>query len=493
MKKIFTCILIAVAFAPLRGKAQKGTLDPSFGTAGIAHADFLGENLNFNQAGWKTLSAADGKSYLIIDVNGQAVITRRLSDGSLDATYGTNGYSVPADNMRPVTGAVQNDGKIIVAGTLDGSSIGFKLVRFNPNGSLDVSFGNNGIVQTLFPYPGSAFTFGTAHSIAVQGDGKILAAGFASISSSGSNAFAITRYNPDGSLDATFGDNGKVQTPFLYDGTNSSAGISSVLLLPDGKFIATGYADAGGRNFGFALARYTANGVLDPSFGIGGKVQTPFPYDGVNSMALSRSSALQSDGKIVMAGYYDGDALFPPNERGFALARYNTDGSLDATFDGDGKVQTAFFFDATQSNALAYSVVIQSDGKILAAGMANVKAYNPAFAVTRYNPDGSLDASFGNNGKVQTPFSYSADETYASSYTAALQSDGKLIAAGSANSGYGSSYALVRYNLDGSLDISFDGDGKVVDSLRTGSTNLNTTAVQSDGKILSAGSYQMGI
>ena len=182
-----------------------------------------------------------------------------------------------------------------------------------------------------------------------------------------------------GDLDSTFGTGGKVTTAI---GSNSDA--RSVLVQSDGKIVAAGTSGNGSNNV-FLAVRYNTGGSLDATFGTGGKVTTSFG----SGYACANSAAVQSDGKIVAAGsYYMGGGAV------FAVVRYNTDGSLDATFGMGGKVTTSIGFYADYGN----SVALQSDGKIVVAGVSN----NDDIAVVRYNTDGSLDATFGTGGKVTT-------------------------------------------------------------------------------------------
>ena len=163
----------------------------------------------------------------------------------------------------------------------------------------------------------------------------------------------------------------------------------------------------------WALIRWlAAAGDLDTSFDSDGKVTTAIG----SAMTLLRSVAIQSDGKIVAAGYSDNGSNYD-----FALVRYNTDGSLDTSFDSDGKVTTAI----GSGNDSAFSVAIQSDGKIVAAGYSTTVVTDD-FALVRYNTDGSLDTSFDSDGKVTTAIGSGDDDAF----SVAIQSDGKIVAAG---------------------------------------------------------------
>jgi uncharacterized delta-60 repeat protein len=182
--------------------------------------------------------------------------------------------------------------------------------------------------------------------------------------------------------------------------------------------------------------------------------------------------ALQTDGKIVVCGY----SVMGANTD-FTLVRYNADGSIDSTFSNDGKTTTDF----GSSDDIAYSVNIQNDGKIVAAGQSFTGS-NYDFALARYNADGTLDNSFSSDGKLTTAMGSGDDYIYSS----ALQADGKIVVAGYTYGGSNSSIALARYNTDGTLDNSFSSDGKVTTAIGS-SSGAKSVALQSDGKIVVAG------
>jgi uncharacterized delta-60 repeat protein len=182
---------------------------------------------------------------------------------------------------------------------------------------------------------------------------------------------------------------------------------------------------------------------------------------------------VQSDGKIVAAGYSYNGSNFD-----FAVVRYNTNGSLDTTFDTDGKVTTAI----GSGTDAAYSVVLQSDGKIVVAGNSRIGS-NDDFAVVRYNTNGSLDTTFDTDGKVTTAIGSGTDEAR----SVVVQSDGKIVAAGYSDNGPNFDFAVVRYNTNGSLDTTFDTDGKVTTAVGLGDDEAYSVVLQSDGKIVAAG------
>jgi uncharacterized delta-60 repeat protein len=275
-----------------------------------------------------------------------------------------------------------------------------------------------------------------------------------------------------GVLDPSFDGDGIVLTDI-----GIAEAVHDIVMQPDGKILTVGYTaiieSTGGagmqENVSVALLRYNLDGSLDDSFGSGGKLVTDFGgYD------YGYGAALQPDGKIVMAGY----AFIDVSVGTFVLARYHPDGSLDTTFDGDGKVITDF----NSSEGYARAVAIQPDGKIVAAGFAFDEMYSD-FALARYNPDGSLDESFGSGGKVTTDF-YGQDDY---GYSIVLQPDDKIIVGGQAGNCPHSCLALARYNPDGSLDTSFEDDGKVTADVSSQHDLDYSMALQADGKIVIAG------
>jgi uncharacterized delta-60 repeat protein len=317
------------------------------------------------------------------EADGGFGLARYGSTGMLDPAFGVGGkvttdVSAGEDGARGV--AIQPDGKIVAVGHANFER--FAVVRFNADGTPDATFGGDGIVKT-------GFTSGSdiAYALALQPNGKILAAG--SASPSDGSAFALARYNPDGSLDTTFGGDGKVMTQF-----GALTGIAyGVALQANGKIVAAGEASSGG---GFALVRYRTDGSLDPTFGGDGRVLTQFE-DGFGGGA--RSVAIQADGRIVAAG--TAIEIFGP----FGLARYTRRGRLDRTFGGDGLVsvnmgdgeETARGV-TVQTNgkiiAVGYSGVPHEGGD----------TGTGYFALTRLRTDGRLDLSFSGNGKVRTSF-----------------------------------------------------------------------------------------
>jgi uncharacterized delta-60 repeat protein len=382
---------------------------------------------------------------------------------ALDPTFGSGGKVltnfVGGSGDRGYDMAVQSDGKIIVVGQSDGD---FAVARYNADGSLDTTFGTGGRVTT---------DFGTAddgaRSVAIQPDGQIVVAGYRGPMWTTSDV-ALARYNPDGSLDSSFGVGGKAWA----DVSGSVATVAlDVAMQPDGKIVVAGGYYPGVNGWDFFVARYTDAGALDTGFDTDGWLKTDFGVGSDSAYAV----AIQSDGKIVAVG----QAARTASTYDFGVARYNPDGSLDTSFDGDGKAMT----DLGGFSDLASGVAVQPDCRIVAAGASYQLSGASDFGLVRYNANGSLDASFDDDGRVITNFGVPGDAAHAM----VLQSDGKIVVAGEANG----DFALARYNADGSLDATFAPDGKITTDLGTGDTGM-AMAVQADGRIVVAGYSAQG-
>jgi len=339
------------------------------------------------------------------------------------------------------------------------------------DGDLDPTFGTGGMVTTDLNH-----STDIANAVAVQTDGKLIVVGqtYKNNDFSGED-FVVTRYNTDGTLDTTFGSGGRVRTDF----PGLAAVPSAVVIQADGKIVVAGgafplFTFAGN----FQVVRYNSNGSLDRSFGNGGIVTTTFPEG-----SYAFDVALQPDGKIIAAGTVFVD--FNPGEMSdtdFALARYNSDGSLDTTFGNGGMVTTDFFGNEDD----AFSILIQPDGKIVAVGSANDPATFYDFAAARYLSNGTIDTTFGVAGKVSTDF---GDQNFDRARSAALQADGKIVAAGFAISQNGGvqNFAVARYTSNGVLDTTFSRDGKTQIDFGNCCQSATKVLLQSDGKIITVG------
>ena len=334
------------------------------------------------------------------------------------------------------------------------------MIYVERTGILDTRFGDGGLVLT-------DLTAGEDEGVAmaVQRDGKLLVGGEVGDEDSYDLDLAVARYNLDGSLDTTFDNDGWVRTDL--DGWNDSA--SDVIVQPDGKILLSG-ASRGD----FALVRYNSDGSLDDTFGVDGWVRTDCGSFEDETKAIAYQP---EDGKIIVAGYAL-DGL----QYNFALVRYNPDGSLDTGFGVSGLVTTDLTGDQDQAQAL----VIQPDGKIVLAGsVKRAIPYYRDFGLVRYLPDGTIDPSFGINGRVITDFNGGRDFAYAIT----LQSDGMIVVAGTAQEGADGDYefALARYTPTGSPDTSFSGDGKVTADFNGGDDEAYAITLQPDGKVIAAG------
>ena len=400
------------------------------------------------------------------------------SDGKVASDFSSKGFAV----ARPSAIAIQTDGKIIVAGNaFAGGNSRFALARYNINGSLDTSFGSGGLVTTHVSAADDSLA-----GIALQSDGKIVAAGGA--------RFSCARFAANGTLDATFGSGGKTIFNLgtnLGDDANAGVAIQS-----DGKILIAGtsdFANVPGFNAGagsdFVVIRLNSDGSLDNTFGTNGITRADFgsTLDGASAIAL------QSDGKIVVVGFTSTQAT----GNDFALVRFNSNGSLDTSFGNGGKVTTDFG-DRFES---AGGVAIQSDGKIVVAGDS---AGN--FALARYNSNGSLDTTFSGDGKQTTNFGTLSGGSASSDNAGpvAIQADGKIVVVGSSNFNFDNggtttdeNFAVARYNSNGSLDISFSGDGKLTTDFTTNTSsrrhdNAGAVAIQKrDGRIVAAGTSEV--
>ena len=337
--------------------------------------------------------------------------------------------------------------------------IGLLLVHglvYASDGDLDLAFGIGGKVTTDF-----FFRSDGANAVAIQPDGKIVAAGWSNYD------FALARYNVDGSSDPTFGVGGKVTT--IFDIPETRWALPSALAIhADGKIVGAGISSDRFDEYNGILVRYNSDGSLDATFGLGGVLITNVFY---------RSVVIQSDGKLIGAGY-----VYTQNGVQFALERYNSDGSADATFGAEGLVTMTF---PGYMASTASSVAIQPDGKIVGGGAATYRlgqGYYSDFVLARYNKDGSLDCSFGYLGRViestSEDFWRSADL-----HQLIIQPDGKILTAGTVSPG---PPANVGPHHNGSLDTTF-GPGGVVTTEFDGSAAAAKTAIQPDGKIVAVG------
>jgi len=372
--------------------------------------------------------------------------------GDLDPTFGNNGIAlIDIDNLDDVSysSLVQPDGKIILGGTsVDGSLFSMSLVRLNPDGTPDVNFSGDG--KLIIPLAGDSEH---GDELLLQNE-KIIIAGYSDDNGYPKN-FVMNRINPNGAIDNTFGNGGRIITDF--SGNNSQDVANTGIIVKDKILLAGGSNESGSNNM-FALARYNFDGSLDNSFGTGGKVTTDFgtERDFINDIAV------QSDGKIIAVG------LTQPISFYWALARYNQDGTLDNTFGTNGKV--------TQSWGGSYdrldAVAILPNDNFLVAGRAGDFS-----SIARYNNDGTLDNTFGDEGKTEIPGVNPSIIVYGN----------KIFAATSLNGFNGFDFLLTRLEYDGQLDNTFGNGGTLSTTISSGDDLARDIKIQPDGKILLAG------
>ena len=448
-----------------------GDLDASFGNGGIVTTNFVELAFPFN--GW-----SDSASSLALQANGKivvagttqpnggpnGVISRYNSDGSLDALFSGDGKisEYGFSEIRDV--AIQSNGQIVVIGNSPGGGGNFAVGRYNDDGSPDTSFGTGGIVTTVPGAYNNAYSVALLDNVALGNVGKILVVG-----QSGQPGpeqpygFTLQQFNPNGTVDTSFGDSGQVRTFYSTAEIGpgyaraGNVGARDLAVQPDGKIIVAGHSLNGDASNlyqnGFAVVRYNPDGSLDTSFDMDGRAYTNL---GTGQHWVTRM-ALQADGKMILGGYLL--KLSPVVEADFAMVRYNTDGSLDTTFDGDGKL----IVDFGNTDDYVNDVKVQSDGVIVVTG-----SVGNSLAVARFNSDGSPDASFGTNGLVTT-----AIQASASGSEVVIQPNGAIVVAGTVNNGNGNQFlnrdfVVARYHGINPVAVSI---AAANDANETGSVN----------------------
>lgn len=350
-------------------------------------------------------------------------------------------------------------------------------------GDLDPSFGGDGMVLTDV-----ARESDWVEEVLVQPDGKILAVGETSSHPAWpiTSDLALVRYLSDGSLDTTFGTDGQVVSDL--GGVRNLP--SAAVLQSDGKIVVVGRQWRADHQTDLLIARYLPDGTLDSEFGLSGVATT----DLLGADDFATAIAIQCDGKLLVAGTAADLRQSPGGSTYYisrgALIRYNLDGSLDLTFDGDGILLSGSDGDSVGLFGIEWSgLQLQTDGQIVAAGTYNnIDLHNTEMVVGRFNPDGTLDTTFGIDGLVTSglpglPWYFARD--------LAIQSDGKLVVVGDSVAGGGAAdqalIVVARYLPDGSPDFDFGDDGRVMTPSGGVAGYAWDVALQPDGKILVAG------
>ena len=460
----------------ITAKSAAGDLDPTFGPVGF----FTTSLSTGHDVANSVLRQADGKFVVVgtrnQNINSSIALARYNPNGMLDVSFDGDGIvatPINSSSSEGVAATLQPDGKIVVIGTtFISGTIYYVVVRYNSDGSLDPTFDGDGI------FTENRATVGSPRAVAIQPDGKIVIAGNKTGEFNFGSDFSIVRLNSNGSYDASFDGDGRVLVSAGDPQTGGEDFTNALALQPDGKILIGGQSNFLSTGYDFSLLRLNSDGSLDTSFDGDGKVRTTF---GENGQGEGISSIfVLPDGKILAAGTGNEGSV-----RGFALARYNSDGSLDTTLSGDGKVVTQISNNSSESIRAA---VLQPDGKIVVAGYSVLQ-----FLVARFNPDGTFDNSFSNDGKAFTTI-YETGSSQANSLI--LEANGKIIAVGTSTIGGNSidgDFAIARYNPDGTPSTDFGVFGRVSTNLFNYSSEANAVAITSDGKILAAGTLQSNV
>jgi uncharacterized delta-60 repeat protein len=424
----------------LVANAADGDLDRSYGNGGVSIIRVDGRTA---YSVGKPILLADGKmllggvsNFAPMQNAGSSIILRVNPDGTLDHTFGSNGKIIN-ETLVNLCGLTRlADGKIVVAGSyLSGGELRFAATRYNADGTLDSTFGADGYAV------GAA---GAAKAFAVQPDGKIVVAGYAAFAAARDD-FLLQRFDAGGNVDSSFGTNGLVRTDFY----GSDDRVSSVVVEPDGRIVAAGFATVPGRGFGaaqrrdFALAGYDSRGALDASFGDGGFSTAEF---GRQNLAQIENLVAQGDGKMVVVGSHT------PTGEGMAMARYNRDGRLDGTFgdDADGKV--VMDYPGITASIIFRSVAVERDGKMLSvAAPTENAAQRDFFLLARCTRFGAIDRTLDGEGEVLIQL---GSNTVASSII--TLPDGKTLVAGVSDG----NFFAARFVAPRPSQFDFDGDGR---------------------------------
>ncbi len=397
-----TTLLIVFLFAFIKVYAQPGTLDKSFGDTGVALNKTLEgiANVIGLQSDGKIIAAGGGT------VNGSGIflLVRYNTDGSIDSSFGNDGVTGTTELSEVFGMTVQKDDAIIALGH---TSKDIKLAKYKKDGGLDETFGANGTVIT------DVEDNDVPVEVLIQPDGKILVGGYSINNSNEPRDGFLIRYMPDGSLDKNFGDKGIK----ILDSISSPMGmvsLNSIALQNDEKIVVAT------NNFKPYVYRFNSDGSIDRGFGNKGEAYFQGRF-------VANSIALQTDGKIVGGGYAGSN---------MGAACLNADGKIDSSFGNNGIVQVLFGKDYSEATKL----LVQSDNKIILSGFVHDEFFSYArFALTRLKNDGSNDSTFAENGQTETNIN-----GFATAHDANLQKDGKIILVGDDVS----NIVLARYNND---------------------------------------------
>jgi len=418
------------------------------------------------------------------DVINVAVSCTASNSGTLDTTFADGGIVIH-DNAAGGNGSdkgssitTDSAGRILVAGqSSSGGSNGDMVIwRYNPDGTLDSSFDSDGFVVHNDAVGGDGWVFGS--SVTTDSVGKILVTGQSN--SNGSNSDMVTwRYNPDGTLDSSFDSNGFVVHDNAAGGNGGDWGRSSSTD-STGRILVTGASD-NGSNFDMVIWRYNPDGTLDTSFDSDGIVVHDNAAGG-NSDDLGRSMSIDSTGRILVTGSSNNGS-----NDDMIIWRYNPDGSLDTNFDTDGIVVHGNAAGGDNRDS-GYSITIDSASRILVAGSSD-NGSDSDMVIWRYNPDGSLDTNFDSDGIVVYD-NTAGDNSGDYGYSITIDSTDRILVTGISTSVSNGGMVIWRYNTNGTLDSTFDGDGIMLLTNAAGGNGTDfgsALTTDSDGKILVTG------
>ena len=419
------------------------------------------------------------------------ILVRLDPIGSPDGSFGTNGV---ADLQLSESSSIiiqPQDSLILVGGILtrpapDNTFEDFAVERLDWLGGRDVTFGNGGVAFAEFPGPG----FNTPRSGVVQADGKTVVGGFI-LPRASERHLAFVRYNADGSVDATFGSGGRAvidlaaATGVAYTGDD----LAAMALDADGRIVFAGSVEVplAGATRDMMAGRLNPDGTLDSSFGTGGIAVLSNLFQPSSSNEIANDLVIQQDGSILLVGRY---ASSTSTE--FALARVLPSGELDGTFGWFGVTPGILRTQVAGTNSEANAVIEVPDPNgeghnYIVVGRAR-NGSRDEFAVAVYNDDGALDTGFDIDGKLSTPMG----NGNATATDVVIDRLGRIVVAGYAPNPISvttsrDDFALARYGTSGALDLSFDGDGKVYTDFVRGVDRINSVIALPDGTILAGG------
>lgn len=398
---------------------------------------------------------------------------------SLDPVFGNSGKVVtPCSSGKDILYGAKllPDGNVMACGTYYvGTKFKLTLAKYNPGGSLNTNFGTNGMVITDFG--GTLYEDAT---LAIQDDGKILLAGTHETTQENYD-LVLLRFNADGSTDTGFGNNGTIITDFITGDGGGVTGAKGIVLQPDQKIIVFGYTNnspvgGGFLNRDFAVARYNPDGSADTTFGTNGEcvVDITGIEVGIGPKSdTANSLILEPDGKLIIAGYTQLTGV----DNNLSMIRLQPDGNLDNTFGTNGKMTHDF-----GARDRTFSLMRTPDSKYIVVGNSYVNDnFQDKIIVGKFNSDGSLDNSFGNNGTIDHQV---GTELYDRIMACVLLEDGKILTGGSTLNNGQLDFLLLQFNADGSIDNAFP----VTTTDFSGFYDVaNAMILQDDGKIILAG------